>query len=179
MRAYRFLVVGLLLLLVSAPLIAAQEQHDPLNDQEVDELRETALEPEKRVSFFIEFARARLEAAEQASSNPKLSDRGVRVHDRLADFSDIYDELEDNVDNYADRHDDLRKTLRALIDADTEFAARLRALKNSANVPPQVSQQYQFVLDDAIEAVDDAAPDHRQLLAQQEEAAKEKKKEKH
>lgn len=179
MKSSRSFPVCLLLLLSLAPVAWAQEQHDPLNDNEVDQLRETAQEPEQRLKLFVDFARLRLEAAEQACNNPKLADRGSVVHDRLQDFSDIYDELDDNVDTYADRRDDLRKALKTVIDADTEFAAKLRALKDSANVPPQVNQQYQFVLGGAIEAVDDGAQDHRQLLAQQEQAAKQKKKEKH
>jgi hypothetical protein len=180
MSMHRWLALSSLLLLFLTPLVLAQEeQSDPLNDTEVNELRETAMEPEKRLEYFVAFARARLESAEKACNNPKLSNRGAEIHQNLQDFSDIYDEMDDNVDTYADRQDDLRKALRIVIDADTEFAAKLRALKDSANVPPQISQQYQFVLSDAIESVDDSAKEHRQLFDQQETAAKEKKKEKH
>jgi hypothetical protein len=65
--------------------------------------------------------------------------------------------------------------LKTIIDADTEFQAKLRALKDAADVPPTETAQYEFVLTNAIETVDSATEDHRKLLADQEEAAKHKK----
>jgi hypothetical protein len=62
-----------------------------------------------------------------------------------------------------------------VIDADTEFQAKLRALKDAADVPPAEAEQYQFVLTNAIETVDSATEDHRKLLTEQEEQAKHKK----
>lgn len=174
-RALKIGGIICLLFLLRTPLVRAQEQPDPLNDSEVDQLRETAQEPEKRLKLFIEFARVRLEAAQKACANTKLKNQAAEIHDRLQDFSDIYDELDDNIDTYADRRDDLRKVLGIVLAADTEFDAKLRAIKDSPNIPPQVSQQYQFVLGGAIESVDDGEKDHRQLLDEQETAVKEAK----
>ncbi len=87
----------------------------------------------------------------------------------------LYDELNDNIDTYVDRKDDIRKPLKLVIDADTEFQAKLRALKDAADVPPQEASQYEFVLTNALETVDSSTDDHRKLLEDQEEAAKAKK----
>ena len=39
--------------------------------------------------------------------------------------------LNDNIDTFVERKSDLRKPLKAIIEADTEFQAKLRALKSS------------------------------------------------
>jgi len=172
--ALRLICVALLML---APAWA-ERRHDPLNEQEVDQLREATLEPDKRLKLFLTFARARLVSLEQARSDPKTTDRGEITHEWLEDFLDIYDELNDNIDTYSGRKEDLRKTLAVVIEADTEFQAKLRALKDAANVPKDEAKQYEFILTTALETVDSSIEDHRQLLKEQEEAAKEKKKKK-
>jgi len=93
----------------------------------------------------------------------------------LDDFLLLYDELNDNIDTYVDRKDDIRKPLKVVIEADTEFQAKLRALKDAADVPAEESRQYEFVLTNILDTVDSSAEDHRKLLADQEEAAKHKK----
>ena len=62
-----------------------------------------------------------------------------------------------------------------MIEADTEFQAKLRALKDSATASRAEVEKYAFVLQSSIEDVDDGVKDHRQLLSDQEEAAKHKK----
>jgi len=88
----------------------------------------------------------------------------------------VYDELNDNIDTFVQRRADLRKPLKKLIEADTEFQAKLRALKTSADASPQEAQKYQFVLANALDAVDRSAQDHQQLLNEQETEFKHKKK---
>ena len=87
----------------------------------------------------------------------------------------IYDELNDNIDTYIDRKDDIRKPLKVVIDADTEFQAKLLALKDAADVAPAEVERYEFVLSNALDTVDSSADEHRKLLLDQEEAAKHKK----
>jgi len=171
-RHWITLGVGCLLL---APTAVAQARHDPLNATEIDELRDTALEPDKRLKLYVQFARARLDNMEQARTDPKVTDRGQMLHDRLQDFLDVYDELTNNVDNFANRKSDLRKPLKFVIDADTEFDAKLRALRDAANVPKEEASKYEFVLTNALEALESSTQDHRDLLAEQEEAFKHKK----
>lgn len=167
----------LLLLALFATLLFAEQRNDPLNEEEINQLRVTAQEPLKRLPLFVDFARARLDKVQQAHSDPKLADREHELHERLQDFMDVYDELNDNIDTYADRNDDIHKALKVVIDADTEFDAKLRALQTPEATGPD-ARQYAFLLQTAQETVESSAQDHRQLLAEQEEAAKRKKDEK-
>jgi len=154
----------------------ADRRRDPLNQNEIDQLRDAAQDPEQRLKLFVTFARSRLTAMEQARSDPKATDRAQKTHDELQDFLDIYDELNDNLDTFVERKADLRKPLKLVIQADAEFQARLRAVKSaSASRSPEASQ-YEFLLNTALDSVDTSVADHRQLLAEQEEAAKHKKK---
>jgi hypothetical protein len=172
MRILCFFAGGLLL--AAATAAVAQRHRDPLTPAEVDQIRDTSWEPRLRLPLYVEFARARLVKMEQMRSDPKTKDRARQTHDLLDDFQLLYDELNDNIETYVDRRDDIRKPLKVILDADTEFQAKLRALKDAADVPREESQQYEFVLSTALETVDSATEDHRKLLADQEEQAKHK-----
>jgi len=174
MKVFRGIAVALLLL-VTVSTLTAQRRRDPLTQPEIDQIRDTSWEPKQRLPLYIEFARARLVKLEQMRSDPKTKDRARQTHDLLDDFQLLYDELNDNIDTYADRKDDIRKPLRVIIEADNEFQAKLRALKDAAGVTPQEAEQYEFVLTNAIETVDASIDDHRKLLEEQEDAAKHKK----
>ena len=159
-----------------AAFSSAQGRHASLTPAEADQLRDTAMEPDQRLKLFVKFTRARLASLEQMRSDPKVTDRGKQTHEQLEEFLALYDELNDNVDTYAGRKNDIRKPLKAVIEADTEFQAQLRALKDAAGIQEAEAKQYEFVLSNAIDAVDSGADDHRKLLAEEEEAAKHKKK---
>lgn len=162
-----------LLLLTSA---RAQSRRDPLNPLEQDQLRDAAQEPADRLKLYIQFSRARLSSLEQMRADPKTIDRAQQTRDRLQDFLDVYDEFNDNIDTFVERKADLRKPLKAVIEADTEFQARLRALKSSAEGNKDEARQYDFLLSSVMETVDSSVQEHRQLLSEQEEAFKHKKK---
>jgi hypothetical protein len=163
------------IILFLTPLLFAQRHRDPLTQAEIDQVRDTSWEPKMRLPLYVQFARVRLDKLDLVRSDPKVKDRARQTHDLLDDFQLLYDELNDNVDTYVDRKDDIRKPLKGIIEADTEFQAKLRALKEAANVPAAEAQQYEFVLNNVIETVDNSAEDHRKLLADQEEQAKHKK----
>lgn len=172
MRSFRWLAI---VMLAGATTLTAQHRRDPLTQTEIDQVRDTSWEPKLRLPLYVQFARARLVKLEEARTDPKTKDRAKQTHDLLDDFQLLYDELNDNIDTYVDRRDDIRKPLKTVIEADTEFQSKLRALKDAAGVSPQEAAQYEFVLTNAIETVDTATDDHRKLLADQEEQAKHKK----
>ena len=153
----------------------AQRHREPLTQPEIDQIRDASWEPKQRLALYVQFSRARLVKLEQMRSDPKTTDRARQTHDLLDDFQLLYDELNDNIDTYVDRKDDIRKPLRVIIEADTEFQAKLRALKDAADVPANEAHQYEFVLTNVLETIDTSAEDHRKLLADQEDAAKHKK----
>ena len=171
----------LALLLSSAlPQAAQLGGREPLNDKEIDQLREVAQEPDKRMKLIVEFARARLASIDHLRGEARLAaDRGSQVHDLLEDFTKLVDEMGDNIDDYVARKADLRKALKFVIDGDTEFQAKLRALQEQGpGVGGKAGTEtgdYTFALRDAIEAVNLSLDDSRRLLAEQETAFKEAK----
>jgi hypothetical protein len=168
-----WLCIGLLSLMTVAA--SAQRHRDPFTQSEVDQIRDTSWEPRERLALYVKFARARLVGLEQMRSDPKTKDRPRQTHDKLDDFLLIYDELNDNIETYVGRRDDIRKPLKLIIDADTEFQAKLRALKDAPDVSTGELGHYEFVLSNALDTLDTSAEDHRKLLTEQEEAAKHRK----
>jgi chromosome segregation ATPase len=166
------LVLAMLLL----STVWAQRRRDPLNPLEQDQLRDAAQEPSERLKLYIQFARTRLTSLEQIRSDSKVTDRAQQTRDRLQDFLDVYDELNDNIDTFVERKADLRKPLKAIIESDTEFQAKLRALKSSVDANKDEAKQYDFLLTSVLDTIDSSVQDHRQLLSEQEEAFKHKKK---
>jgi chromosome segregation ATPase len=108
-------------------------------------------------------------------ADPKVTDRAQQTHDRLQNFLDLYDELNDNIDTFVERKADLRKPLKTVIEADTEFQAKLRALKDSLDANKNETKEYDFLLASVLDTVDSSLQDHRQLLSEQEEARHRKK----
>lgn len=169
-----------LLLLVGSMFAAGQaHRRDPLTDAEIDKVRDAAQIPEVRLKLYISFARGRLDKVQQIHSDPKATDREQQTRDALQEFLDVYDELNTNVDTYADRGTDLRKALKPVIEADTEFGAKLRALRSSLSNNAQEGRDDEFLIGSALQGVDSGAKDHRDLLAEQEEAFRHKKKQDH
>lgn len=169
-------LAGLGLFLLLAAMAVAQRHRDPFTQPEIDQIRDASWEPQQRLSLYVKFARGRLVTLEQMRSDPKTKDRPQQTHDKLDDFMLIYDELNDNIETYVDRKNDIRKPLKGIIDADTEFQAKLLALRDAAGVSAEEAKQYEFVLTEALDTLDGSAEDHLKLLADQEDAAKHKKK---
>ena len=156
--------------------LSAQRRRDPLNPLEIDQLRDAMLDPDERLKLYVTFSRDRITKLEQMRSDPKTTDRARQTHDMLEDFLGVYDELNDNIDMYVGRKNDIRKPLKVIIEADTEFQSKLRALKNAANTNAAEASQYEFLLTDALDTVDSSADDHRKTLAEVAEYMKRQKK---
>jgi hypothetical protein len=156
--------------------LKAQRRNDPLNPLEIDQLRDAMLDPDERLKLYVKFSRDRMTKLEQMRADPKTTDRAQQTHDMLQDFLTIYQELDDNVDMYVGRKNDIRKPMKIVIEADTEFQSKLRALKDAANADAKESKQYEFLLTDAIETVDSSADDHRKTLTEVEAYVKKQKK---
>lgn len=175
MKRRRPVCVWLLLTLLplGAVNISAQKR-DPLNEKEVDEMRESADLPDKRLETLVTFTRARVTAIEQLQANGKTAkDRPMQIHDLLEDFTALLDEIEDNIDMYGSHNADMRKGLTLLIEADSEWQLKLRRLKEQS--PPEELDQFSFALTNATDAAKDTADDARQELQQQNQLAKDKK----
>jgi len=167
--------VTLVAFMAFAQIARANPRRDVLTPAEIDQLRDAAQQPELRLKLYLKFSRQRLDAVDQARTDLKITNHGEEIHERLQDFLDLYDELNENIDTYADRTADIRKVLKTIIEADTEFQAKLRALRDASATKPEDAKQYEFILTNALETLDASVEDHRQLLSEQEEAAKHKK----
>jgi len=170
-------VLSLALCIAALAATAQVHRRDPLTSPEADALREVSMEPDKKLPLYLKYGRARLASIEQVRSDPHSAQgRGRKVHDLLADFKVIMDEMDRNVDSFADQKLDFRKALKEIIQADGEFQAKLQTLKEAAKDPATAeAKEYEFALLDAIDAVDGDLENARDLLPQQEKAAAEAK----
>ena len=166
--------VFLAALLICLTGLSRAQKRDPLNEKEIDEMRETADWPDKRLEMMAKFARARMTAIDDLQANPKTAkDRPMQIHDLLEDFTALIDEIEDNIEMYSSHRADMRKGLTLVIEAGSEWQLKLRRLKEQS--PPEELDQYSFVLTNAAEAVGDLSDDSRKELQEQNQLAKEKK----
>ena len=150
------------------------QRRDPLNEKEIDEMREVADWPDKRLELMVKFARSRMTAIEQLQANGKnAKDRPMQIHDLLEDFTALLDEIEDNVEMYGSHKADMRKGLTLLLEANSEWQLKLRRLKEQS--PPEELEEFAFVLSNASDAVTDMGDDTRQELQEQNELARQKK----
>ena len=166
--------LAFLFLLISLSLPVFASGRDPLTTKEVDELRDAAQNGDKRIALLVKFTKARMLALQQVLSDPKLEDRPQQIHDLLDDFNYLNDELDDNLDMYSRHGDDFRKSLKLAVEAFSDWQLKLRALKQNSS--PADLKRYGFVLETAIESVNSGADTTRELLAEQEQAARKKKK---
>jgi hypothetical protein len=167
-------VMWLALLLCICTRYGAAQKRDPLTEKEVDEMRESADWPDKRIELLVKFSRQRMTAIDQLQANPKgAKDRPMQIHDLLEDFSALLDEVDDNVEMYASHKADMRKGLMLFLEATSEWQLKLRRLKEQS--PPEELEQYSFVLANATDAVTDSGDDAREELKEQNELAKQKK----
>jgi uncharacterized protein YukE len=160
MSALKTFVFVMMLL---ATVLAFARKRDPLTDAETDQLRQVAMEPDKRLKLYIKFTEARLDGIDQARSDPKQADgRGQKIHDLLEDFTSLIDEINDNLDQYEghaldkDQVKQFHKGLKEVVTAEDRFRARLRTLRHDAETDPQTrteSKDYMFALNDAEEAL--------------------------
>jgi hypothetical protein len=156
----------------------AWARREPLNQVEIDQLRDVAQMPEKRIGLYVKFIRARGESLAQLASDPRYTeDRSAQIHDLLEDITLLLDEMDDNIDGYADKAD-LRKALKEAMAMDTELESKLKAMNQRAAQPEHNAnpKSYALVLDDALEAVTGSLDHARKVMAEQEERAKEKSK---
>jgi hypothetical protein len=143
----------------------------------VDQLRDTAVEPNKRIKLYVEFARRRMTSIDQVIADAKANDRAGQLHDLLQDFAILMDEIGDNLDMYNGQQWDIRKSLKLVIEGDSEFQLKLRKLAESAKDPnlSVEAEQYKFMLQDAQESLNNNADDARHIMQEQNELAKNKK----
>lgn len=159
------ILAALLLVLFSAPVFA-QRTHDPLNTREVDQLRDAAQDPERRIALLLEYATERLLGVERLHRADHRSDRDAEtLASLLGDLATIVDELDDNLDMYDKHGEDLRRALRKVIAANEDFRKRLAELDRERTMLSR--RAYAAALADATESVQQSLESARTMLDRQ------------
>lgn len=170
----RAIVGAVILACVACCANGQTRSRDPLTQQEVEQMRDTADFPNKRLELMIGFAKTRIKTINDLRTASKIPpDRPQQIHELLQDFVTLLDEIDDNIDMYGSHKTDMRKGLKLLIEADSEWQLQFRQLQEQS--PPEELQQYSFVLTNAKETVADSGKSARETLEEQNKLAAEKK----
>src|ERR1700728_3752278 len=100
MRRLLLMLVAVLLLPSVAPHAWAQAQKDPLNEDEVDQVREFGDRPNDRIKLFAKFIEQRITAIKQLSTDRLADNRSAELRAKIEEFTRLADELQDNLDTY-------------------------------------------------------------------------------
>jgi hypothetical protein len=161
----------LALVLVSLCARPAAAGRDPLNRAEIDQLRDAAPEPGKRLPLYVKFIKTRAATLEQLRSDPRFdAERVPQIHDLLEDIDTLLQEMDDNIDLYAERRADLRKPLKSVLEMDGALDLQLHTMK--AAIDSRQTAAYGFALDNAIDSVSGSLDNARQLVQEQDETFK-------
>ncbi len=165
--------IAVLLCLVASSALAQRGERDPLTEKEVDQMREAADFPNKRLELMISFAKDRLTTIDQLRADSSAAaTRPKQIHDLLQDFLTLIDETSDNIEMYESHRADMRKGLKLLIEAGSEWQLKLRQLKEQSS--PEELALYSFALTNATDGVSDMSKDARETLQEQNKLAQDK-----
>src|SRR5271168_4333053 len=123
LRNLRLAIAAILLLTGVVPLALSQSKEDPLNDKEVEQVREVADQPVARVKLFMTFIEQRTDAIQEMVGDTRIQNQPMKIHNLLEEYTRLVDELQDNLDSYDETHSDVRKALKDLIPASEKWIA--------------------------------------------------------
>ena len=152
-----------------------QSSRDPLSDSETEELRRTADTPPERVKVFMHFLEERATKISELNKATLVEHRGLQMHDAIARFAGLADELQDNLDEYQDYETshlrpvpDLRKVLSELETSTATWQSVLSSLP--------ANDDYDFVLASANESLKSLKDQTAEMVSVQAKFFAEKKK---
>jgi hypothetical protein len=166
MRCFAAILAGLLL---SAPLRAQKVKREPLTDAQIDQIRDTGMEPNERVVLYTKFLDEHAKTIKQLTSRVRSAGRGRRLDNELQDFTALMDELNSKLDFDSERKADIRKALKPLAEATDRWLGTLRGLA--------AEPAFEVARAEAIESGEDLAGQAKRLLDEQTEYFKEHKDE--
>jgi aromatic ring-cleaving dioxygenase len=140
----------LVCVLLAAPL-AAQQQRDYLTVDEGDQIRE-AQDPNERMTLYIHFAKQRLSQVDHWLAKEKAG-RSVLIHDALDDYANIIDAIDAVADDALQRRLNVKVGLTAVVTAESEMLLALQKIQDSQ---PKDESRYDFVLKQSIDGTNDS-----------------------
>jgi hypothetical protein len=160
----------ILLICAAVPLVA--QQRDFLTADEVDQLRETAQDPNARLKMYVVFAQQRLDRIQQAIDKEKAG-RSMLIHDLLEDYTKIIEAIDTVADDALQRKSAIDEGMGAVAAAEKEMAAKLKKIEESN---PKDMQRYAFALKNAIDTTEDSAELSAEDLGKRSESVQAKAK---
>ncbi|MDR3740005.1 MAG: hypothetical protein P4L40_13415 [Terracidiphilus sp.] len=130
----RHLIALFLALLCLPPLVAQKQKRQPLNERQIDQIREAGIFPNDRIKLYVQFVGAQVDAIEALGKRGKSSARTARLDDALLDLVALIDELGSNLDQYGDRKADVRTALKALNETVPHWRETLRAVPQEPGI---------------------------------------------
>ena len=168
MRKFWLLGFGCLTLTIFA---AAQKDHrQPLNEKQVEDIREAGIDPDARIKLYTQFVGQHVDTIKGLTPRIHSGARAKRLDDELQDLTALMDELGSNLDQYGERKADMRKSLKTLADSSKQWMDTLNALPSEAG--------FELSRKEALDSGKDLADQAAQLLKDQTEYFKEHKDEK-
>lgn len=122
-----------------------------LTEFEADQIR-LAQDPNDRIPTYLQFAKLRLALIDQLLAKEELG-RGAKVHDNLSEIGRIIEAVDMVVDDALLRDADLSKTITPMLNTERELLSRLMRIQET---DPDDLWRYEFVLEDAIDVLEDS-----------------------
>ena len=138
---------------------AQKEKREPLNEAQIEQIREAGIDPDERVGLYTKFIDERAQTIKGLTSRAKSGSRAQRLDGELQDLTALMDELGSNLDVYSERKADLRKALKNLSDAAPRWLAILRTLAGDPG--------FELARKEAIESGEELADQAKRLLTEQ------------
>lgn len=160
MRRLLLVLCAITLLPILAPCAWSQAQKDPLNDDEIDQVRESGDRPNDRIKLFAKFIDQRIIAIRELSTQKTAENRSAQLRAKIEEFTRLVDELQDNLDTFDQQHADIRKALKDLVPASDKWQPAL----NQPNPDPN----YDFARKTAVEAAKSVSDQMKDLQKDQE-----------
>lgn len=159
MRRLWLPALGCLALTIS---VAAQKEHrQPLNEKQIDEIREAGIDPDARIKLYTQFVGEKVDAIKGLTPRIHSGARTRRLDDELQDLAALMDELGANLDQYGERKADMRKSLKTLSDSTKQWQETLNALPSEP--------EFDLSRKEAIDSEKDLGDQAAQLLKEQTE----------
>jgi hypothetical protein len=137
-------ITGVCLTLLMSVGGFCQSRKDPLNDREIEEVREAGDDPPARIKLFVGYIDERAKAIHSLSADPIAQNKESRLHDLLEEFTRLSDDLQDNMDQFEEQHADMRKELKEVVAKTDAWATILNE--------PKPDSEYDFARKTAIES---------------------------